>query len=120
MTRTRQTAAAEPQVDQHEQPLKASRPVTVQILPESHCWEAFILDISVQGARLRSSVAIAPGTQIRVDAPRILLVGAVTHCDPDDGAYHLEMKFLRPLPLLAELERLNAALFREDSPEDSE
>jgi hypothetical protein len=50
-----------------------------------------------------------------VDAPGVLLVGEVTRCDLDDGAYNVGVKLSRPLEMLAELERLNRAFLRDDS-----
>lgn len=92
--------------------LKASRSITAHTTGRS--WEACILDISAGGARLRSSEQIPPGTQVRLEAPGILLAGTVTRCDPEDGAYHVGVKLLRPLMMLEELARLNSALFADD------
>lgn len=94
--------------------LKASRSITAHTMPTGRSWEACILDISAGGARLRSSEQIPPGTQVRLEAPGILLAGTVTRCDPEDGAYHVGVKLLRPLMMLEELARLNSALFADD------
>lgn len=116
MTETKQLMTVVlPAVDRRAQHrMKTSQPVVAHILPTGQYWEACILDISAGGAHLRSSAAIAPGTHVRLEAEGLLLAGVVTRCDPDNGAYNAGVKFLRPLGMLAELERLNAALLGED------
>ncbi|HEV2200049.1 MAG TPA: PilZ domain-containing protein [Bryobacteraceae bacterium] len=112
--KTKENASIKTLVDRRGEPrMKANRPVTAHALP-GRTWEACILDISAGGARLRSSAEIPPGTQVRLDAPGILLAGTVTRCDPEGGAYNVGVKLLRPLTMLEELARLNAALFSDD------
>jgi hypothetical protein len=116
VTKTKPIVSVRPEVDRRGEPrLKAAQPVMAQALPTGRRWEACILDLSVAGARLRSSEPIPPGTEVRLDAKGVLLDATVTRCEPEDGAYNVGMKLLRPLTLLTELERLNAALLRDDS-----
>jgi PilZ domain len=117
MVKTKEeTGPARQHVERRASPrIKTDRPVTAQALEGGRTWEACLLDISTEGAGLRSSEAIPVGTEVRVDARGILLAGTVTRCDPDHGAYNVGVKLLHPLSLLTELARLNMALLGDDS-----
>jgi hypothetical protein len=56
------------------------------------------------------------GTAVKVEAQELLLFGTITHCELKDGAYCVGIALSRPLEVLAELGKLNAALLGEPEP----
>jgi hypothetical protein len=81
--------------------------------------EAWVLDVSSNGARLRVPNAVRIGVAVRVDAKELLLFGTITHCEETDGAFSVGIALSRALEVLADMERLNESLFVEPEPPES-
>lgn len=78
-----------------------------------HPMEAWVLDVSSRGARLRVPEAVPVGTAVKIEAPELMLFGTIAHCEFSDGAYEVGIVLSRPLEMLTELRKLNAALLAE-------
>ncbi len=78
--------------------------------------EAWVLDISSRGARLRVPGAVGAGTAVGVEAPGLMLFGSIARRELNRGAYgayEVGVKLSEPLQMLGELRRLYAALLTE-------
>jgi hypothetical protein len=78
--------------------------------------EACVLDLSEAGIRLRSSAPLPVNATVRIDAEDLLLLGEVTRCDAEGGAYNVGILLSHSLAAYAELESLNRALCSETQP----
>jgi hypothetical protein len=95
--------------------IRSAKSVLLSI-PEEPPIEAWLLDISSKGARLRTPRPIPPATAVRIQALEVLLYGTTVHCHPDRGAYEIGIELSLPLDMLTELRKLNAALVAERKP----
>jgi hypothetical protein len=86
------------------------------IAPDALPMEAWVLDVSSGGMRLRVPEAVAAGTAVRVEGPELMLFGSIAHCELHRGAYEVGIKLSQPLTMLGELRRLYAALLTESGP----
>ena len=77
--------------------------------------EAQVLDASGSGLRLRVPEVIPCGAPVKVDAQDMLMLGEVTRCEPEQGAYIVGLHLSHSLAALAELQKLNRALLGEDA-----
>src|SRR5665213_1130144 len=75
--------------------------------------EAWVLDVSSRGVRLRVPEPIPVGAPVRIEAQELLLFGTIAHCEQTDGAYCVGIALSRFLEMLAELGKLNASLLAE-------
>ena len=82
---------------------------TANMLP----MEAWVLDISSGGVRLRVPETVPIGTAVGIEAPELMLFGTVAHCEFNHDAYEVGIALSQPLEMLAELRRLYAALLAE-------
>lgn len=78
--------------------------------------QAQVLDASGAGLRLRVPSMIPSGSPVKVDAEDMLLLGEVTRCEPEQGAYIVGLHLSHSLEALAELQKLNQALLGEKFP----
>ena len=78
-----------------------------------HPMEAWVLDVSSRGARLRVPEAVPVDAVVRIEAQELMLFGTVAHCEFSHGAYEVGIVLARPLEMLTELRKLNAALLAE-------
>jgi PilZ domain len=83
--------------------------ITPNVVP----MEAWVLDVSSSGLRLRVPEAVAAGTAVRVEAPEMTLFGTIVHCQASHGAYELGVALSQPLELLGQLRKLYGALLAE-------
>jgi PilZ domain len=99
-----------------ENRLKTNRPVTLTILGAiaQPLMEACVLDMSGSGLCLRLPLPVPCGAAVKVDAHDMLMLGEITRCTPEDGAYTVGIHLSHSLAALPELERLNRTLLRED------
>lgn len=95
-----------------ESRIKAGHTVLL-IPPDALPMEAWVLDISSRGARLRVPGAVGAGTAVRVEAPGLMLFGSIARRELNRGAYEVGVKLSEPLQMLGELRRLYAALLTE-------
>jgi hypothetical protein len=79
--------------------------------------EAYLLDISGTGLQLRLPQAIPCGTPVKIDGNNTLLLGEISRCEPEAGAFIVGVQLSHTLSALAELELLNRALFGDAEPE---
>ncbi len=82
---------------------------TANMLP----MEAWVLDLSSSGVRLRVPEAVPAGTVVRIEAQELMLFGTIAHCEFNHDAYEVGIILSEPLEMLAELRRLYAALLAE-------
>lgn len=89
------------------------QPVMVMVLSggEFHLIEACVLDVSENGAQLRTPAPVPCGSRVKIDSDNAALLGVVCRCDSDDGAYRVGVQLVAPSHLI-ELELLNAALVK--------
>jgi hypothetical protein len=78
--------------------------------------EAWVLGVSSRGVGLRVPEPVPIGAAARIEAQEVLLFGTIIRCDLIDGAYDVGIVFVRPLELLAELGKVNAALLAKPEP----
>jgi hypothetical protein len=91
---------------------KANHPALLK-MPHAHPIEAWVLDISSSGARLRLPEPVPVGTRVSLEAQELLLFGTTTRCEMTHGAYDVGVVLSRPLEMLGELRKLQAALLAE-------
>ena len=77
--------------------------------------EGCVTDVSGSGLRLRLPLPVPCGASVKVDSQDMLMLGEITRCEPERGAYVVGVHLSHSLAALKELEQLNRALFREDS-----
>ena len=85
-------------------------------MPEGPPVEAWLLDVSHRGLRLRVPERVPVGVSVKIEARELLLFGTVVRCQVAHGAYEAGVALSLPLDMLGELRRLNAALVRESEP----
>ena len=88
----------------------------MRTLPRGRSAEACVLDFSESGIRLRSPEPLPVNAAVRIDAEDLLLLGEVTRCDAEGGAYNVGILLSHSLASCAELEQLNHALCSETQP----
>jgi hypothetical protein len=118
ISNTANTRAEECSVERRkENRLKTDRPVTLKVLGaiSQPLIEGCVLDMSGSGLCLRTPLPLPCGASVKIDAQDMLLLGEVTRCFPANGAYTVGVHLSHSLAALAELERLNRALLREDN-----
>jgi hypothetical protein len=116
MGKRKQDLVATPALELRREPrFKACHPAlltTANSVPV----EAWVLDVSPNGVRLRVPNPVQIGAVVRVDAQELLLFGTITHCEQTDGAYSVGIALSRSLEVLADMEKLNESLFVEPEP----
>ena len=94
--------------------LQTNLPVLMTTLPRGRSVEACVLlDLSEGGLRLRSSAPLAVNAAVRIEADDLLLLGEVTRCDAEGGAYSVGIQLSHTD---ADLEQLNRAPGSETQP----
>ncbi len=109
-------AEEEPVERRKEYRLKTNRPVTLTVLGAigQPVMEGYFLDLSGSGLSLRLPLPAPCGAAVKIDAQDMLMLGEITRCTPVEGAYVVGIQLSHSLAALAELDRLNRALLRED------
>jgi len=79
----------------------------------AHPMEAYLMDVSSRGARLRVPEAIPVDEPVKIEAPGLLLFGTIRRCELMHGAHEVGVALAHPVEMLGELERLNAAISAE-------
>ena len=82
----------------------------------SHIMEAYLLDISGNGLKLRLPEPVPCGAAVQIDDNNALLLGEVSRCDPEAGAFIAGVRLSHRLSSLAELELLNRSLIGDAEP----
>lgn len=113
MVTQRQVEGATAMLERRSEPRFKSGHSVVLRTSCAHPMEAYLLDISSKGARIRVPEAIPVDVSIRVEAPGLLLFGTTTRCLLSHGAYEIGVALARPVEMLGELEKLNAAISAE-------
>jgi hypothetical protein len=112
-TRQNQTAAEAATIERRSEPrLKAGHSVVLRT-SRSHPMEAYLMDVSSKGARLRVPEVILVDEPVKIESPGLLLFGTVKHCELTHGAHEIGVVLARPVEMLGELEKLNAAISAE-------
>ncbi len=112
-TSQNQAAAAVTSIERRSEPrYKAGHSVFVKT-SHAHPMEAYLMDVSSRGARLRVPEAIPVDEPVRIEAPGLLLFGTVKRCELTHGAHEVGVALARPVEMLSELEKLNAAISAE-------
>ena len=98
--------------------LNVRQPVILTVLGASgsHVIEAYLLEISGSGLKLRVPVAVSCGAPVKIDSKNTLMLGEVCRCEPEGGAYTVGVQLSQKLSSLTELEELNRALVGEAEP----
>jgi hypothetical protein len=91
---------------------KANHPALLK-RQDGHALEVWVLDVSSTGAHLRVPERVPVGARIGIEAQELLLFGTTTRCEPTHGAYDVGVALSRPLEMLGELQKLQAALLLE-------
>jgi PilZ domain-containing protein len=94
---------------------KASHSVLLRIR-NARPIEAWVLDVSSTGVRLRVPEAAPVGAAVTIEAQDLLLIGTIIRCELTREAYELGIVLTRPLELLGELQKLYTALWAESGP----
>ena len=81
--------------------------------------EAWVLDVSSGGAKLRIPSPLEIGLPIKIEAQDVLLFGTIVRCEQVDGAYIVGIALSRCLEMLTELQKLNASLLTENEPQQT-
>jgi PilZ domain len=84
--------------------------------PNTLPMEGCLLDVSSRGARLRVPEPIPVGATVRIEAPGLMLSGTIKRCALNHGAYDAGIVFVRPVEMLGELRKLEAAFLAESEP----
>jgi len=82
----------------------------------SHIMEAYLLDISGNGLKLRLPELVLCGAAVKIDGNNTLLLGEVSRCEPEAGAFIVGVRLSHRLSSLAELELLNRSLIGDAEP----
>jgi len=77
--------------------------------------EGIAVDLSGRGLRIFLPAAVDAGDAVKIDLEDTLLLGEVCYCTPQDYGYMVGIEVDQVLSGLADLARLNRALF-EDAP----
>jgi hypothetical protein len=113
MIARKQDQAATAAVERRQEPRITAHHPALLTTPHALPTEVWVLDVSPKGVKLRVPEPVAIGTAVKVEAQELLLFGTITHCELKDGAYCVGIALSRPLKVLAELGKLNAALLAE-------
>jgi hypothetical protein len=79
----------------------------------AHPMEAYLIDVSSRGTRVRVPEPVPVGAQVRIESKGLLLFGTITRCELTHGAYEAGVALALPVEMLGELEKLNAAISAE-------
>jgi hypothetical protein len=116
MVKKKQDQAASPTLERRREPrIKANHSALLRTLNAPPV-EAWVLDVSSRGVRLRVPEPVPVGAAVRIEAQELLLFGTITHCELTQGAYYVGIELSRPLEMLAELRKLYGALLDEPEP----
>ena len=116
MVEKKQDQSAAATLERRGEPrIKACHPALLRIVNALPI-EAWVLDVSSRGVRLRVPAPIPVGAAVRIEALELLLFGTITHCEKSDGAYNVGIRFSRSLEVLADMVKLNESLFVEQEP----
>ena len=77
--------------------------------------DGIAVDLSGRGLRILVPDAVDPGDAVKIDLEDTLLLGEICYCKPRDYGYIVGIEVDQVLSGLADLARLNRALF-EDTP----
>jgi len=91
------------------------QPVILTVLDakRTYVMEAYLLDISSGGLRLRLPQPLPCGTPVKVDVNNTGMLGEVCRCEPEAGAYMVRVQASQTSSSLMKLERLERALMSE-------
>jgi hypothetical protein len=115
VTKTQDQAATATLERRAEPRVKAGHSVLLR-RPDTLPMEACLLDVSSRGARLRVPEPVPVDATVRIEAPGLLLLGTIKRCGFNHGAYEVGIAFARPIEMLCELRKLEAAFLAESEP----
>jgi hypothetical protein len=101
-------------VERRKEPrLKPAQPLQVTVLGLGQPPVAgTVVDMSGKGLRLRLPFAVSCGSPIKVEAPELMLLGEVCHCQPDQEGFTVGLMVLHSLTALSDLEEMRRSLSR--------
>jgi hypothetical protein len=112
-TRQNHAAAAARTIERRSEPrFKAGHSVVLRT-SHNHPMEAYLMDVSTRGARLRVPEPILVDEPVRIEASGLLLFGTIKRCELTHGAHEIGVALALPVEMLGELEKLNAAISAE-------
>jgi hypothetical protein len=79
--------------------LDVRQPVILTVLGAkgSHVIEAYLLDISGSGLQLRVPKPVPCGAPVEIDCKHTLMLGEVSRCEPEAGAYTVGVQLSQTL-----------------------